>query len=274
MPVDVRYPTHPNEFDHLTPLQLRERFVVEDLFAPGEVLLAFSLSDRLLVGGAAPAGGDLSLPAPEELRGSHLLDRREVAIVCLAGTGTVHTDGADHAMEAEDILYVGKGTQSVVLSGADAIFYLVSAPAHESLPTVLARRTDAEAVEIGDPARASRRTIRKYVHERGIASCQLAVGITTLAEGSVWNTMPCHTHERRTEIYLYFDLAEDARVVHLCGRPGSTRSLVLADRQAVISPPWSVHTGAGTQPYRFVWSTGGENLAYNDMDMVDTRDLR
>jgi 4-deoxy-L-threo-5-hexosulose-uronate ketol-isomerase len=274
MPVDVRYPTHPSEFDHLTPLQLRERFVLENLFSSGEVRLALSLGDRLVVGGAIPAGRDLSLPAPEELRCSHFLGRREVAIVCLAGSGTVRTDGAEHVVEAEDILYVGKGTQSVVLSGTDAIFYLVSAPAHQSLPTVLAHRRDAETVEVGDPAQASRRTLRKYVHEGGVASCELAVGITTLAEGSVWNTMPCHTHERRTEIYLYFGLAEDARVVHLCGRPSSTRSLILADRQAVISPPWSIHTGAGTQSYRFVWSTGGENLAYNDMDMVDTRDLR
>ena len=274
MAVDVRYPTHPVEFDHLTPRQVRERFVVEDLFAPGEVRLALSLSDRLVLGGAVPAGLTLELPAPDELRGRYFLARREVAVVCLAGSGVVRTDGTGHAICAEEILYIGKGTESVTFSGDDAVFYLVSAAAHESLPTVLARREQAEAVEVGEAAQASKRTIRKYVHEGGVKSCQLAVGITTLAEGSVWNTMPCHIHERRTEVYLYFDLAEDARVVHLCGRPESTRSLVLADRQAVISPPWSIHTGAGTRAYRFVWSTGGENLTYDDMDMVDTRSLR
>jgi 4-deoxy-L-threo-5-hexosulose-uronate ketol-isomerase len=156
----------------------------------------------------------------------------------------------------------------------EATFYFVSAPAHRPLPAALGTRAAAETHEIGDAAVASARTLRKYVHEDGIASCELAVGITTLAEGSVWNTMPCHTHERRTEIYLYFGLPAGERVVHLCGRPEETRSLVLADREAVISPPWSVHTGAGTAPYRFVWSTGGENMAYNDMDLVPTGQLR
>ncbi len=272
--MDVRYPTHPTEFEHLTGCQLRERFVLDDLFSPGEIHLALSHQDRLVLGGVIPAGTVVPLPAPDELRCQQFCDRRELAVVCLDGTGAVQVDGAEHPMGAEDILYVGKGARSVEFSGGDAVFYLVSAPAHQVLPTTLAHREDAETLEIGDPALASRRTLRKYVHEGGIQSCELAVGITTLAEGSVWNTMPCHTHERRTEVYLYFGLAEDARVMHLCGRPDSTRSLVLADRQAVISPPWSIHTGAGTRAYRFVWSTAGENLAYNDMDLVDTRDLR
>jgi 4-deoxy-L-threo-5-hexosulose-uronate ketol-isomerase len=271
--MDIRYATHPDEMPRLTPAELRDRFVVAGLFAPGHVRMAMSFHDRLVIGGAMPAGQTLQLPAPDELRCEHFCDRREVAIVCLEGTGNVNVDGADHPMNAEDILYVGKGTQSADFGG-NATFYFVSAPAHQELPTRCGTRAAAETHEIGDPALASARTLRKYVHEDGIASCELAVGITTLAEGSVWNTMPCHTHERRTEIYLYFGLPEDARVIHLCGRPDATRSLILANREAVISPPWSIHTGAGTAPYRFVWSTGGENLAYNDMDVVATESLR
>ncbi|MEV7392181.1 5-deoxy-glucuronate isomerase [Streptomyces sp. NPDC091215] len=153
------------------------------------------------------------------------------------------------------------------------MFYLVSAPAHRALPTTLIPRDKAETIEIGDAGRASRRTLRKYVHADGAASCELALGITTLEPGSVWNTMPCHTHDRRTEVYLYFGLPAEERVLHICGRPSETRSIVVADRQAVINPPWSVHFGAGTAPYRFVWSTAGENLAYDDMDPVATADL-
>lgn len=271
--MDIRYPTHPAEMPHLTPEALKERFIVSGLFVPGSVRLVLSQQDRILIGGAMPAGGTLDLPAPHELRCEHLCDRRELAVVCLEGNGAVDVDGTEHPVGAEDILYVGKGSRTVRLSG-DAVYYLVSAPAHESLPTELGTRDRAETLEIGDHRVASARTLRKYIHEDGIQSCELAVGITTLAEGSVWNTMPCHTHDRRTEVYLYFGLAEEERVVHLCGRPDETRSLILANREAVISPPWSIHTGAGTAPYRFVWSTGGENLAYNDMDPVETRSLR
>jgi len=274
MPLDVRAATSPVEADRMTPAELRGRMVVDDLFAPGQVRLVMTHQDRILLGGAVPSQETLELVAPAELRSQHLCERRELGVVCLAGAGVVTTGTDQFQLRAEDVLYVGQGTERIVLSGPGAIFYLVSAPAHRAYPTTLARRDDAESMEVGDPGLASRRTIRKYVHEGGVQSCQLALGITTLAPGSVWNTMPCHLHDRRTEVYLYFNLPEDARVVHLCGRPESTRSLILADRQAVISPPWSIHTGAGTSPYRFVWSTAGENLTYNDMDMVDTRWLR
>lgn len=271
--MDVRYATHPDEMHTLTPGELRERFVVSGLFAAGEVRMTLSVSDRLVIGGVMPAGGTVELPAPDDLRCEYFCQRREVAIACLAGSGVVTADEAPHPVAAEDILYVGQGTRSVAFSG-DAVFYFVSAPAHRRLPAALGTRAGAETHQIGSASAASARTLRKYVHEDGIASCELAVGITTLAEGSVWNTMPCHTHERRTEIYLYFGLPAGERVVHLCGRPDATRSLILADREAVISPPWSVHTGAGTAPYRFVWSTGGENLSYTDMDLVPTESLR
>ena len=270
---DVRYATHPEEMDRLAADELRARFVVDGLFSPGEVRWMLSHHDRILVGGAVPDGGSLSLEPPREVRATNLCDRREVGIACLEGGGQVQADGEKLDVRAEDIVYVGQGTQQVTLSG-DAVFYLVSAPAHLALPTTMARREHVETLEIGDQANASRRTLRKYIHADGVQSCELAMGITTIEPGNVWNTMPCHTHDRRTEIYLYFDLPEDARVVHLCGQPDRTRSLVLADRQAVISPPWSVHTGAGTAPYKFVWSTAGENLAYDDMDVVNTRELR
>ncbi|PRY58242.1 4-deoxy-L-threo-5-hexosulose-uronate ketol-isomerase [Knoellia remsis] len=275
MSTDVRIATHPHEFAALTPDQLRERFLVEELFAEGEVRWMLSQSDRILLGGALPAGGSLDLEAPPEIRAKGTLtDRRELGVVCLSGSGTVAVDGGEsYAVDAEDIVYVGQGSGRVTLSG-DAAFYLVSAPAHLAHPTTLIRKADAQAVEIGEEEKASRRTLRKYVHDQGVASCELALGITTIEPGNVWNTMPCHTHDRRTECYLYFDLPEGERVVHIAGQPGRTKSMIVADRQAIISPPWSVHFGAGTASYKFVWSTAGENLAYDDMDAVATTDLR
>jgi 4-deoxy-L-threo-5-hexosulose-uronate ketol-isomerase len=269
---DVRPASHPDEFERLSPAELRSRYLVEDLFVEGEVRFCLSQQDRVLVGGAVPAGSTLEVLPPPELRSPTLCDRREVGIVCIDGAGSAGVDGVEHSMEAEDILYVGQGTKALTLSG-DAVFYLVCVPAHRALPTTLVPRSEADVVEVGDERTASRRTLRKYVHDQGTASCELAMGITTLAPGSVWNTMPCHTHDRRTEVYLYFALPAAERVVHLCGRPDRTRSLIVADRQVVISPPWSVHFGAGTAPYKFVWATGGENLAYNDMDPVANAEL-
>jgi 4-deoxy-L-threo-5-hexosulose-uronate ketol-isomerase len=270
---DVRYATHPSEMDHLAPEQLRERFLLERLFIPGQVAWALSHHDRILVGGALPQGGELELTAPAELSAEALCDRREVGIVCLAGSGRVTADGETLDVRAEDIVYVSQGTRRVTVAG-DAVFYCASAPSHEPHPTTLIRREDAETVPLGEPEHANVRTLRKYVHDRGAASSELALGITTIEPGSVWNTLPCHTHDRRTEVYLYFELPENERVLHVCGQPDATRSLVVADRQAVISPPWSVHFGAGTSSYKFVWSTAGENLAYNDMDPVATAELR
>jgi 4-deoxy-L-threo-5-hexosulose-uronate ketol-isomerase len=274
VPVQTRYATHPSELLGLAPDQLRERFLVEDLFVAGEVRLVHSHHDRLVVGGAVPDGGQLTLPVPDQLRAERFLDRRELAVVCVGGSGTVTVDGKPYEMTAHEILYVGRGCGEVTFAGSDARYYLLSAPAHEDHPTSLVHREDAAAMTIGDSAHASVRTIRRYVHDEGVRSCQLVVGITTLEEGSVWNTMPCHTHERRTEIYLYFGLDANERVVHLCGRPDNTRSLIIANEQAVISPSWSVHTGCGTASYAFVWAMGGENTAYGDMEVVPMDGLR
>jgi 4-deoxy-L-threo-5-hexosulose-uronate ketol-isomerase len=272
--VQTRYPTHPDEMGLLDGAQLRARFLIDDLFVPGEARLVLVHSDRLVVGGVVTSGRTIALRPPAELRATDFCERREVGIVCLAGSGAVQSGEDRFEMAGEEVLYLGKGSGPILLSGADAVFYLVSTVAHESHPPRLARRGDAEAVHLGDADHANKRTIRKYIHPSGIRSSQLTMGITTLDPGSVWNTMPCHTHERRTEIYLYFGLEADERVVHFCGRPDAVRSLVVADRQAVVSPPWSVHFGVGTRAYRFVWATGGENQAFDDMDPVATRNLR
>ncbi|MFC0526653.1 5-dehydro-4-deoxy-D-glucuronate isomerase [Phytohabitans kaempferiae] len=269
----VQHATHPAEMAGLTTAALRERFVVPDLFTPGEIRLSMTHHDRLVIGGAVPAGGSLTLPTPDPLRAGYFCERRELAVICLDGSGTVTVDDTGYELVAGDVLYVGMGSRDVRLAGT-AAYYLVSAPAHRPDPTRLARRDEVEALHLGTQAESNVRTIRKYVHAGGVASNQLVVGITTLAEGSVWNTMPCHVHDRRTEIYLYFGLGEDDRVVHLCGEPDNTRSLIMADRQAVVSPPWSVHSGAGTRAYSFVWAMAGENVDYSDVEVVPTRDLR
>lgn len=269
----VVYATHPSEMAGLSTGDLRGRFVLADLFAMGEIRWTLTHHDRILIGGAMPEGGSLELVPPHEIRAQTFCDRREIAIACLSGSGVIVADGEELTLDAEDIAYVGQGTKSVTVGG-DAVYYLISAPAHLRHPSTVARRGDVETMAVGEADNASARTIRKYILPGGVASCEIAMGITTLEPGSVWNTMPCHIHDRRTEVYLYFDLPADERVVHLCGEPHSTRSLVLADRQAVISPPWSIHTGAGTAPYKFVWSTAGENLAWDDMDPVATHTLR
>jgi 4-deoxy-L-threo-5-hexosulose-uronate ketol-isomerase len=268
----TRYATHPDELATMDTTSLRARFLADELFAPGEVRLELTHHDRLVIGGACPDGGSLPLPAPDQLRADTFMQRRELAVVGIAGDGHVEVGSEKLAVGRGDVLYVGRGAGQVSFHG-QATYYLLSAPAHSSHPVALVTRDDAEATRLGTPVEANVRTIRKYVGAAGAASDQLTVGITELAEGSVWNTMPCHTHDRRSEIYLYFDLGE-GRVIHLCGRPQQTRSLVVADQQAVISPAWSVHFGAGTRNYSFVWSTAGENMAWDDMDAVDTADLR
>lgn len=268
----IRHATHPDEFPRLDTAGLRERFLADELFAPGEVRLELTHHDRIVLGGACPDGGSLPLPVPEELRATSFTERRELAVVGIDGDGQVEVGAEKFAVAREDVLYVGRGSAEVTFHG-HASFYLLSAPAHSAHPTRLVTRDRAETMHLGTADGANVRAIRKYVGAAGATSDQLTVGITELALGSVWNTMPCHTHDRRTEIYLYFGLG-DGRVLHVCGQPQETRNLVVADRQAVISPSWSVHFGAGTCSYSFVWSTAGENMAWDDMEPVRTADLR
>jgi 4-deoxy-L-threo-5-hexosulose-uronate ketol-isomerase len=266
--------TSPGEVDGLATEQLRERFLVPGLMAEGQVELAYSHHDRLVIGGVRPGAEPVALPAPAELRSEFFLERRELGVVNVGEPGTVSVDGKPYDLGSKECLYAGRGAREVTFAGTGAAFYLVSTRAHTAYETSKATLAEAEPVRLGSREESNERTIYKYIHADGIRSCELVLGVTVLEPGSMWNTMPCHVHDRRTEVYFYFDLAADDRVVHLMGRPDATRNLIVAGDQAVISPPWSVHCGFGTRSYAFVWAMGGENQAYQDVEVVATRDLR
>jgi 4-deoxy-L-threo-5-hexosulose-uronate ketol-isomerase len=234
--------------------------------------------ERTVIGGVVPGASPLRLEAPEEIRAAFFNERRELGIVNLGAAGTVTVDGNAHELGSRDVLYVGRGAREVVFaraSGADTpAYYLVSHPAHATHPTRRVTRDEAQATAIGSGANASARVLRRHIHGKGALSCQLVMGVTSLEPGSVWNTMPPHTHTRRTEIYLYFDLEPGAAAFHFMGPPEATRHLVVRNRQAVLSPPWSTHFGAATSPYAFVWSMGGENQEFEDMQAVPLERLR
>lgn len=278
--MDQRYATTPGQLPHFDTAALRDRFLVEDLFVPGEVHAVYTHHDRIVLGGAVPAGSQLPLPTFEELRAEFFLANRELGIVNVGGTGTVAADGELHTLPKGACLYLGRGTRDVVFADAregdeeGAQFYLFSAPAHTTYPSQLVLKGQGTARELGDQLTSNRRSLNQYIHENGITSCQIVMGVTELHPGSMWNTMPAHTHDRRTECYLYFDVPQDARVIHLMGRPDETRHLVVADRQAVISPSWSLHSGVGTAAYSFVWAMAGENQSFDDMDAVPVTILK
>ncbi|MFT4011380.1 MAG: 5-dehydro-4-deoxy-D-glucuronate isomerase [Nocardioidaceae bacterium] len=272
--MQIRHATHPDDAARLSTDQLRERFLLEDLFEPGEVRLVLTHDDRMVLGGAVPDGGELALEAPEELRAATFCERREVALVNLGEPGAVVVDGEAYEVGHHDVLYVGIGASEVIMSGTGARYYLVSAQASASHPTALMRHEDAVTLHLGEPEQANVRSLRRFIADDGLASDRLVLGITTLAPGSVWNTMPAHTHDRRTEVYLYTDLGSDGRVMHLCGEPSNLRTIVVSDGEAVVSPSWSVHAGSGTQAYSFVWAMSGENRAFTDMDAVPVAELR
>jgi 4-deoxy-L-threo-5-hexosulose-uronate ketol-isomerase len=258
--------------------QLREAFLVSQLFTPGQIDMAYCDADRAVVGSAVPGGAALTLGTFPELRAEFFNQRRELGILNIGGRGSISVDGNSFAMENLDGLYVGKGCRDVRFTSADpaapAQFYLLSYPAHAAFPTTHASKSQATAVQIGSEATLNRRTIYKYIHAEGIKSCQLVMGFTQLAIGSGWNTMPPHTHLRRSEVYMYFNLAADQRVFHLMGPPQETRHLVVANQQAVLSPSWSIHSGVGTANYSFCWGMAGENQQYDDMDAAPIVSLR
>lgn len=263
-PIDVQ--TQDSEF-------LRERLVVENLFQINQITYALSHHDRILIGGVSLKSGKVTLEAPEGLSAAYLLERRELGLVCLSGSFEVSVDGKQFQLNSEDIIYIGRGSQEISLTGTgDA--YFTSSMCHADHPTTLITKEDSDSIVIGDKKNSSERTLRKYIHDQGVASSSMAMGITTIHEGSVWNTMPCHVHERRTEVYLYFDLDENEKVIHLFGQPDQSRNFILSNKQAVISPAWSIHTGAGTTNYKFVWSTAGENITYSDFNLVETKNLK
>ena len=274
----VRYAVSPAEASQFNTNQLRENFLIESLFVADTPSLMYTHYDRMIVGGIMPVAGPVTLPTYDELKSDHFLDRRELGIINVGGSGTVSVDGETYELAKLDCLYVGRGSQLVVFTSADgavpAWFYLLSAPAHATYPTQKAASTNVFSATMGSAATANERTIYRYIHKDGLPSCQLVMGLTILQPGSVWNTMPAHVHDRRMEAYFYFDLDPAHRVLHLMGQPAETRHLFVANHQAVVSPPWSVHAGCGTTNYSFIWGMAGENMDYTDMDMSAVADLR
>jgi 4-deoxy-L-threo-5-hexosulose-uronate ketol-isomerase len=262
----------------LSTAELRDAFLVQGLFRPDEINLRHVDLDRVVIGGVLPCCDTLRLEAPASLAASHFTERREVGVLNITGPGVVTVDGQRFTMDALDVLYVGRGSRDVRFESVDAKrparFYLVSYPAHASYPTARVARADAAGTELGSAAGANRRRLSKFIHAGGAASAQLVMGVTELLPGSVWNTMPSHRHARRTEVYLYFGLPDDAAVVHLMGEPGETRHLLVRNEEAVLSPPWSIHSGCGTTNYTFCWAMGGENQDFTDMQAVDMRELK
>jgi 4-deoxy-L-threo-5-hexosulose-uronate ketol-isomerase len=271
--VETRHAMDPEAARRLDTDGLRRAFHAGGLFADGEVRLVYTHYDRMIVGGAVPAGGALALDHVKETGTASVLDRREMAILNIGPPGTVEAGGTSHAMGKGDVLYLGRGSGPVTFSGAGR-FYILSAPAHATFPARLIRIGEAKQVRLGASETSNERTIYQFVHPDVMESCQLVVGYTQFAPGSVWNTMPAHLHDRRMEAYLYFDLAEDARVFHFMGEPQETRHLVMRNEEAVISPPWSIHCGCGTGAYTFCWAMAGDNVDYRDVEMVAMESLR
>jgi 4-deoxy-L-threo-5-hexosulose-uronate ketol-isomerase len=267
--METRYSPNHVGYQKLGTRELRDTFLVESLFARGKVELVYSDADRAIIGSAVPAGPPIALTADAELRAGYFCERRELGVLNIGGPGAVEVDGRHFELAKFDCLYVGRGSRNVSFAsddpGSPAAFYLLSYPAHAAYPTTAIRQADANHVHLGSAAEANRRTIHQYIHTGGARSCQLVMGYTQLHEGAVWNTMPPHTHARRSEIYVYFDLGK-ARVMHFMGTPEETRHIVISDRQAVISPSWSIHCACGTGSYAFCWGMGGENQEFTDMD--------
>ena len=270
------FPT-PAATNTLSTEQLRETFLIGGLFRPGEIIAHYTDLDRMICGAAVPTGTPLGLPTDKELGTSFFLERREIGILNVgSGAGVVRVGGIAHTLSTLDCLYIGLGEKDVVFENGpagQAQFYFVSTPAHAKHPTTVARRADASAAPIGDATKANRRTILKYIHPEGIKSCQLVLGFTEFEPVNICNTMPPHTHSRRTEIYLYFDLGENI-AMHFMGEPQATRHLVVRDREVVLSPAWSIHCGVGTGAYRFVWAMGGDNQNFSDMDPAPIATLK
>lgn len=274
----IVYAHHPEDVKTYTTEKLREEFLMETVFAADEITLTYSHVDRIIYGGAMPVEKALSLDAGKELAAKYFLERRELGVINIGGDGTITCDGEVHEIREKEGIYIGRGTKEVVFASKDpsrpAKFYLNSCPAHTSYPTVKIDRQKALARPLGDHATMNKRTIYQFIHPDVLQSCQLSMGMTVLEEGSGWNTMPCHTHERRMEVYFYFDMAEDTRVFHMMGKPDETRHIVMSNEQAVLSPSWSIHAGTGTRNYTFIWGMCGENQDFDDMDHVAMKDLR
>ncbi len=268
--MEIRFTQSPQETASMSTQSLRDNFLISNLFVDDAINLTYTHYDRVIVGGVRPVKVAVALPNPAELRAEYFLERRELGIINVGGNGKVNADGITYAISKMDCLYLGKGTKSVSFTSDDtnnpAHFYLLSAPAHYEYPAAICTKQDAQPVELGAAATSNKRTVYKYIHLEGIKSCQLVMGLTVLEEGSVWNSVPPHTHTRRMEVYFYFDLPTEHRVFHFMGEPIATKHIVMANHEATISAPWSTHFGCGTSNYGFIWGMAGENLVYTDMD--------
>ncbi len=277
--IDVRWGTHPGDVKHYDTEHLRREFLIERLFEADTIHMTYSHNDRLIVGGAMAVSEALRLEAPAEIRSGFFCERREMGVVCIEGEGVLSVDGVDFAMGYKDAVYVGRGAREVTFrsasgSAAPALFYFASAPAHAAHPTTQITAAMRRTRELGSPETSNARTLNQLILNEITPCCQLQMGLTELHPGSVWNTMPPHTHDRRMEAYFYFRVPDGQAVCHFMGEPRETRHLFVADRQAVISPSWSIHSAAGTSNYTFIWAMCGENLDYDDMDSFTADKLR
>ena len=280
--MEVRPGANPADVKNYDTDRLRHDFLVQDLFVADEIKTVYSQIDRIIVGAATPASKTLTLEAGAELRAAYFLERREMGIINIGGNGTVTVDGKDYKFKYKDGMYIGMGAKEIKFASDDAAnpakFYFNSAPAHKTYPTVFIDPAKdilpENKKELGCLESANHRTINKYILPGQVESCQLEMGMTCLEPGSVWNTMPCHTHDRRMEVYLYFEVPEDAVVFHYMGEPTETRHIVMRNEEAVISPSWSIHSASATHAYTFIWGMVGENQDFDDMDDVDMKDLR
>lgn len=276
--MEIRNAVNPRDFKQYTTERLREEFLIPVLFLPDEVKLVYSHIDRIITGGAMPISRPLTLDAGDELRAAYFLERRELGVINIGGAGRITVDGTVYDMAPRDGMYIGRGSRELLFESADpaqpAKFYLSSCPAHTTYPTVKIDITKAKKVPCGSAESCNKRVINQYIHPDVMKSCQLTMGLTQLESGSNWNTMPCHTHDRRMEVYLYLDMQPDDVVFHLMGEPQETRHIIMHNEQAVINPSWSIHSGVGTRNYSFIWAMCGENQEFTDMDAVATADLR
>ncbi|WP_083203528.1 5-dehydro-4-deoxy-D-glucuronate isomerase [Ensifer adhaerens] len=278
MTMKVLYGANPEDIKGYDTARLRREFLISDLFAEDAVNFTYTHVDRLILGGAVPKTKSVSFGSGADIGTPYLLSAREMGIANLGGTGTITVDGKNFVLENRDVLYVGRGAKEIVVASESADrparFYMNSVPAGADLPHRLVKKAEAKALELGDTKRSNKRRLVMYIHPEVMPSCLLLMGITDLAEGSAWNTMPPHVHERRMEAYCYFDMAPEDRIVHVMGEPEETRHLIVANGDAVLSPAWSIHMGAGTGPYAFVWGMTGENQEYNDVTPVALAELK
>ena len=277
MNYSFRYASNPNDANKYSTAELREHFLVDNLFVPDQINVVYSMYDRFIVGGVMPANLDLKLETIPYLKSDHFLDRRELGIINVGGNGSVSVDGVLYDLDNKEALYVGKGCKDVTFlhsEGEQPLFYINSAPAHKSFPTKKVGKMDAEIIQLGEEKMANKRILNKLIVNSIVETCQLQMGMTELMPGNVWNTMPAHTHTRRMEVYFYFDLEKGQTIAHFMGEPHNTRHIFVQNHQAVISPEWSIHSGSGTSNYTFIWGMAGENLDYGDMDICAPNELR